>query len=134
MLSLARMSLLREYAPHLLGLDDALQGDHVSAHAKVALLVPGPVPDFVESPDHDLFQVLVDFILVPHQRLDILDPFKIGDHDAAGVKRLEQEVHALSMVCDQAYQGAVDSLYWPSTDVAQDLREPSCNMWLQLSW
>src|SRR3989337_3285926 len=61
-------------------LDGADQGGRSELHA----LVPRGGPDLAEGPHHEPLQPLVDLLLAPAERLEVLEPFEVRDHHAAG--------------------------------------------------
>ena len=53
------------------------------AHRQLAFL--GELPYLVERSRHQLFEFLIDLLLAPQELLHVLDPFEVGNGDAAGV-------------------------------------------------
>src|SRR5262249_37189070 len=71
-------------APQLL-LGDLLHAQAQSGGAHGHAALAGQAAYLVERLEHQLFQLVVDLLLAPQELLDVLDPLKVGDRDAAGV-------------------------------------------------
>src|SRR5579862_8672130 len=66
-------------------LGNTLDGKEVCALPQRNPVLLRPIPYLCERAMHHLLETSVDLVLVPEERLQILDPLEIGDRHAAGV-------------------------------------------------
>ena len=86
MISFLVYSLWKEAAA-LLGGNDALDADGHSGDAMGDFLGSGALEHSGEGPLEDAEEAVGDFGFAPEEVLQVLDPFEVGDDDAAGVAK-----------------------------------------------